>query len=62
MSWITEQKQTEVNKKTTKYLWKHYTLKLMAVSLLILDGMKELSVKKNISSSPYFHFFSSLSH
>ena len=30
MSWITEQKQTEVNKKTTKYLWKHYTLKLMA--------------------------------
>ena len=26
MSWITEQKQTEVNKKTTKYLWNHYTL------------------------------------
>ena len=30
MSWITEQKQTEVNKKTRKYLVKHYTLKLMA--------------------------------
>ena len=30
MSWITEQKQTEVNKKTRKYLGKHYTLKLMA--------------------------------
>ena len=43
MSWITEQKQTEVNKKTTKYLWNHYTHIFMngRVLLLILDGMKE---------------------
>ena len=56
MSWITEQKQTEVNKKTRKYLGKHYTLKLMAVSLLILDGMKELSVKKKYILKSIFPF------